>query len=291
MLPLGFTRDLRAVMPYVIEHDESVPSAIVRIMHEQITRAREHLTDLTVAEEKRIHDARKRFKETRALIRLVREPLGPQFALEDAWFRDAGRELAQFRDEAAILETLDKLDVSNPIKATARRWIEQSRPPQDHRPLDRVVAGLVEQLVFPTVRIAGWPPIDDSFDAIADGLARAYRGGRRGMHARSAEEMHEWRKRVKEHWYHVLLLRQMWPPMMKAYAGVLENLSHALGDHHDFHVLRGRVGMRQTRLHAAIDAKQTALGKVALDIGRRVYAEPSRRFVARMREYWRAWRT
>jgi len=278
-------------MAYSIERDESLSAAVVRIMNEQIVRARERLTDMQSPEEKRVHDARKRFKETRALIRLVREPLGDQFALENAWFRDAGRELASTRDEAAILEALEKLDVSPRIKETAKHAIEESHPQQEHsRPLDTIVASLVEQLVFPSVRIASWPPIEDSFDSIAGGLGDAYRGGRRGLKSNSAEELHEWRKRVKEHWYHAQLLRAMWPPMMKAYAGVLEDLSHALGDHHDLHVLRDRVGARQYKLLAAIDAKQRALTVEAMDIGRRVYAERPRRWVARMREYWSAWR-
>src|SRR5687768_17143099 len=103
-------------MAYAFERDESLATAIPRLMNEQIARAREQLTDQSAPPEKRVHDARKRFKETRALLRMIREPLGAQFAVENAWFRDAGRELAAVRDADAVLEALEKLELSRGVR-------------------------------------------------------------------------------------------------------------------------------------------------------------------------------
>jgi CHAD domain-containing protein len=276
-------------MPYAIERDETLSAAVMRIMDEQILRVRERLTDPQAPIEERIHDARKRFKETRALIRLVRDPLGAQFAVENAWYRDAGRELAAARDDVAIVEALGKLPLSPATMSRARKALAKSSVPGE--PLDAVSASLAARLDAAQARLSGWPPIGDSFDAVAAGLARTYRDGRRAMKSlRSPEDLHEWRKRVKEHWYHVQLLRNVWPPVMKAYAGALENLSRALGDHHDLHVLRERLGPRFRVVNAAIATRQRALEAEARQIGRRVYAEETSRWLARIRKYWTAWR-
>lgn len=265
-------------MAYAFEHDEPLSAAIPRLMHEQIVRAGEHLA------EQDVHNARKRFKETRALLRLIREPLGEQFAIENAWFRDAGRELAAVRDADAMLEALEKLELPRGVRTKAKRALQKKRM---HPPLDGLIASALDQLVIAQARITLWPPMDDSFDTIAAGLRRTYRDGRRAMNeAHSAEALHEWRKFVKTHWYHVQLLRHVWPPLTKAYAGVLDELSHALGDHHDLHVL----GESAPGLQETIAARQQELEQQAFALGARIYAERPDAFLARMQGWWNAWR-
>lgn len=294
-------------MAYAIEREESVPAAIARIMGEQIVRARDQLTDSHAPIEKRVHDARKRFKETRAVIRLVRDPLGSQFAVEDAWYRDAGRNLAGARDAQAVIEAFDKLAERVSIRAAVRRrvgqMLEARRDAIPESELAARVTNVVDQLVVAQARIVLWPPLADSFDTVAGGLLRTYRGGRRALRdaARRATPhlLHEWRKFVKTHWYHAQLLRDVWPSMMKAYAAVLEDLSHALGDHHDLFELRQlivrsptKVGRPVTviRLLDAIEHRQSELQHEAFEIGRRVYAESPAEWLARFRKVWSAWR-
>lgn len=287
-------------MAYAFEREESAHTAVLRVMNEQIARARGQLTNETLPVAKRVHEARKRFKETRALVRLVRKRLGEQFAVENAWFRDAGRDLAGARDAEAVLESLEKLaDHARIAPATlkkTRRVLEARRDAFDAKELQGRVTNTAAQLDAAVTRLAAWPELGRSFGAIADGLLRSYAGGRKQMRAalrsRDAEALHEWRKRVKEHWYHAQLLRAVWPAMMKAYAGALEELSRALGDHHDLHVLRGIVTAEElgVPLLEAIDARQRELETQAEELGRRIYAESPEAWLARMRNYWRAWR-
>jgi CHAD domain-containing protein len=270
---------------------ESVADAIFRIMREQIVRARKQLTDAQAPIEKRIHDARKRFKETRAVVRLVRDPLGKQFGVENAWWRDAGRDFASARDAEAVIEALDKLELTPAAVRRTRRLLESRRDAAPVADITKAVA----LLAAAEERLALWPALPDSFEAIAGGLGRTYRDGRRAMKAararRTARDYHEWRKRVKDHWYHAQLLRSVWPDVMKAYESELESLSRALGDHHDLDVLRGIVGPRAKTLLAAIDGRQAELETQAGEIGARVYAERPRTWLARIRNYWNAWRT
>jgi CHAD domain-containing protein len=294
-------------MAYAIEKNESVEMAIRRIMHEQIARARQQLTDETAPIEKRVHDARKRFKETRALVRLVRKPLGPLFTIENSWFRDAGRDLAAARDAEAVIEGFDKLARSRRFsrytRTRARKALSMRREAMSREELEGRIANVLGQLDAAESRIESWPAWPDTFETIADGLERTYRGGRREMEralmTRMPEELHEWRKRVKEHWYHSLLLRNVWPGVMKTYSSALENLSRALGDHHDLFVLR-QIVARSPRdfgrapaplnLVDAIAGRQLELEDDASAIGRHVYAEKPSAWLARMRNYWNAWK-
>lgn len=285
-------------MAYAIERTETLHAAVLRIMDELIVRARETLARTDMPAAKRVHETRKRFKEVRALLRLVRGPLGKQFALENAWFRDAARELAAARDAEAVLEALEKLDLPRTAARSVRKVLDLKRAA--HPPLEPLITNVLDQLVIAQGRLGMWPQIEDTFDAIAPGLLRTYRAGRRGMlEHQSAEELHDWRKRVKEHWYHVQLLRQVWPEMMKPYADVLSTLSKALGDHHDLHVLREMLvaSAPESLPHTpalgtalgAIDTRQAELEAEAVSIGRRVYAEKPAAWLARMRNVWKAW--
>lgn len=284
-------------MAFAIEREETVPAAIARIMDEQIVRAREHLTPPLT--EKSVHDARKRFKETRAVIRLVRDPLGEQFSLENAWFRDAGRDLSDARDAQAVIEALEKLSPSR----RAIRALEARRDAMPKGEIEGRAANVLQQLVVAQGRVGMWPAMRDEFETIAPGLRRIYRDARNAM--RDAErggmpqQFHEWRKFVKQHWYHVQLLRHVWPALMKPYAASLEELSRLLGDHHDLFMLRtiiaaspAEFGRSATviRLLDQIEARQTELATKAFEIGRHVFGERPTPWLARMRNHWDAWR-
>jgi CHAD domain-containing protein len=272
-------------VPYAFQKNETVPDAVRRIMDEQIVRARDHLGAMQV------HDARKRFKETRALIRLIRDPLGAQFDVENSWFRDAGRDLAAARDADAVLEALAKLDLPRGVRARAKRKLEARREAMPREELEGRVANVLDQLVVARSRVGLWPELSDSFDTIAGGLQRTYRDGRRAMReASTPEQFHEWRKRAKEHWYQVQILRHVWPEILEPYSVVLQKLSRTLGDHHDLVVLHSLIG-NQPKLTRAIAARKTELEATARDLGRRVYADRPRAFLARMRNVWGAWRT
>src|SRR5216683_2066314 len=102
-----------------------IPAEVHHLMAFQIGRIETHLhsrDDL----EKRVHDVRKRIKETRALLRLVRPELGSQFDVENTWYRDAGRELSASRDSAALVGAIEKLRVHTTDRS-ARRKINHVR--------------------------------------------------------------------------------------------------------------------------------------------------------------------
>lgn len=53
----------------------------------------------------------------------------------------------------------------------------------------------------------------------------------------TTEAFHEWRKRIKYHWYHSRLLQCCWPAVIKPWAREVHRLSDMFGDEHDIAVL------------------------------------------------------
>ena len=95
---------------YRLKLGEPVPGGIQRIVREEIEAAARHLSGKGAAgRDEAIHEARKNVKKIRGVLRLMRPELGEIYGLENTFFRDVGRQLSQFRDAGATVETFDAL--------------------------------------------------------------------------------------------------------------------------------------------------------------------------------------
>lgn len=92
--------------------EEPVEVALKRIGQELAVDALDHLRVIDGPDAdpvKAIHRSRKRCKELRGLVRLVRPALGDRYSTANAAFRDAARVLSDYRDSHALLATFDDL--------------------------------------------------------------------------------------------------------------------------------------------------------------------------------------
>jgi CHAD domain-containing protein len=279
---------------YRLGAGEALPDGIARIALGRIDHALDELRGKTDSSpEEAVHEARKDMKKLRSLLRLARGELGESvFARENVFFRDAARELAGVRDEDVMLETLDKLDLPAGEGWELRKLVQAHRAHGgDGR--ETAVRGVVAMLREARGRVPEWPLERDSFDAIADGLERTYRRGRRDLRAAraepSVEALHEWRKRVKDLWYHHTILRRLWPPVMTAVADEAHELSNLLGDDHDLAVLsdwaRGHADA-SPEFFEAVERRRAALRADALALGARLYVEKPSAHVGRLGRLW-----
>jgi CHAD domain-containing protein len=137
-----------------------------------------------------------------------------------------------------------------------------------------------------------WPVQRQGFEAIEPGLRRIYRQGRRALGAAQAdpstENLHEWRKREKDLWYHLRLLHDTWPGPMGAAADEASTLADLLGDDHDLAVLlaTARELGEADGLEWVVRQRRSKLQADAFELGRRLYAERPRAFSARLRVWW-----
>ena len=274
-------------MAYEFLAGETIPDAVRRIYGEQLDRIAAHLAAGEV------HGARKRMKETRALLRLVRKALGEQFDVENAWLRDAAHSLTGARDAEAMIETLEKLrkrtddrqlrfDIGR-AKRSVRARIRRLGPPS-------TIAG--ELLSAARARMPLQAEIPDRFSTIGAGLEQTYRAGRRALDragdSHSPADLHALRRRVKDHWYQVRLLRCAAPDLLDPYAEVIERLSDFLGEHHDLNLLRDT--LHPDRFSTVLDvvaSRREELEGKALSLARQVFAEGPPAWRNRMRACWR----
>jgi CHAD domain-containing protein len=281
---------------------EAVPEGIARIAYGRIDHALDELRGKSDSSpEEAVHEARKDMKKLRALLRLVRGEIGDKrFLRENSCFRDAGRELAGLRDSDVMLATVadleERYDGELPAEAAGglRTALEAHKI--------RTTGGTRSQAAKPAIailsearaRLDDWPLEHDGFEAVEDGLGRIYRQGRRAWRASadepSTENLHEWRKRVKDHWYHLSILERAWPPVMEALAGETHELSDRLGDDHDLAVLLAWAEEHAPtpQLEPLVARRRRELQEEAFAYGARVYAEKPGRFVARIERWWDA---
>ena len=108
---------------------------------------------------------------------------------------------------------------------------------------------------------------------------------------------HEFRKRVKYHWYHMRLLKHVWPKMIHARIVEARHLATSLGDLHDFAVFRLTVLPLIERtdpkvgevLGGLIEAEEQRLAPDCLHHGHRLFAEKPRPFGESIGAYWTTW--
>jgi CHAD domain-containing protein len=282
---------------YRLKAKEPLPEGIRRVACGRIDHALDELRGKTDSSaEEAVHEARKDLKKLRALLRMARGELGEsRFARENACFRDAGRELAAARDNDVMLATLEALDIPAGPGWELRKAIQAHRGRNGDGSRHAAAAGVVAMLHEARGRVDNWPLERDSFDALKDGLERTYRRGRRDFKAvrasPSVEGLHEWRKRVKELWYHHTLLRPLWPPVMEAVGDEAHELAERLGDDHDLAMLSAWVrehAAADPEFFEAVERRRSELQAQAMSLGARLYADRPSAYVRRLRRLWKA---
>ena len=280
-------------------------------MHEQLRRiVRSELRSALQAldgdapDDAGIYEARKSVKKTRAVLRLLREPLASDYSDENARLQTVARTLASLRDADATLDTLRQLHAQYPAVVSPRVVREVSRGLRTRkRRADAKVEPIVRRakgaLLVCCDSVPDHVEGTGDFRAARAGAVACYRRARtayRGL-ALDAEAaaFHEWRKRIKDHWYHVRLFAPL-PNGPRSRSVTLRRLEQCLGDDHDLATLRAilldgddRYGDARTRtlLLGSIMRGQTSLRQRALVLGARIFAPSPKDFKASVTHWWR----
>ncbi len=297
-------------MPYRFKAKESVPDGIRRIVREEIEDATKQLSHAKGANHgKAIHEARKSIKKIRAVVRLIQPELGQIYKQENGRLGEAGRRLSEIRDAEAIIEVFDglveryRLQLKPQAIAAVRRGLVKNKTETEARVrLDAAVRQAASVLRALEKRLAGWPLKADGFEAIAPGFKKRYRRGQRAMATArkqpAPETFHEWRKRVKDHWYHVRLLESLCTEVLQTREGALKELETWLGDDHNLFVLCGKLrddqerygGAENVELFAALmEEYSKELRDKAFSLGERIYEQKPKLLGREMERLWDTW--
>lgn len=249
-----------------------------------------------------VHDARKAIKRMRALARLLRHELGePEFRRVNDSLRSAAQRLAGARDAEVRLATLDALAKRHP-RALAP---ERIRPLRTRLESERgaAIAPSERERVLADIatmrrRLARWRLLEHDFDALAPGLRRIYREGRRRYRRvrrgreRRAQDLHDWRKRVKSLYYVLDMLGGADRKGARGLTRRANRLGEVLGEEHDLWMLGaylerhpdifGEDSTTRDALLERIGRRRKRLRKRALRLGARLYRRKPSSFTRRI---------
>lgn len=288
--------------------DRSVPAAVRRIAADELESALDALARPDAGDARAIHGLRKRIKKLRGLLRLV-QPRFDGFAAENAALRDAGRLISALRDAEVRLATFARLApaVDPGPRAAMAEALEAARAEAAAADGAAALDALRAALAGVRARLPDWRIGGKGFDALAEGLERTWARAQAAMAAAEAERagafhaepFHEWRKRVKAHWYQARLLAPIWPEMMAPHIKAADDLGEALGIHNDIAVLVDWLAAHpvaaahpagMTSLGFGARATRAEIADACLIEGRRFLAGSPRALSRRWGVWWEVWR-
>ncbi len=289
-------------MAYMFDlSDADAAAAVRRIAAEELAAALADMDDSALSEAKLIHELRKHVKMLRGLIRLVR-PNFPGYDLENATLREAARGISGLRDAEVLRGTLERLAAKAAPEAGPAldhlRSALAAHPEdasEDAEALDRFRLAIQGVLL----RVPDWRLRGKAFNLLEDGLAatwqRAKKCQRHAARSPDAEAIHEWRKRVKDHWYQSRLLLPIWPEVMAPHAATADAIGEWLGEHHDLAVFLDRLAAEpisapdRDTLSALAARRQRKLEKKAQAAASRLFAGSDRALLDRWGTWWQLW--
>ncbi len=285
-------------MHFSFRSGETVRDGVRRVGLEQIDAL---LGDLQGRpSEARVHDARKRCKMLRALLRLAQKGIDPagRRAANARW-RDIAHALAGARDAAVRHRTFRKL-VSRPNSCrTLARLLEGDMaaaratkldPALRERLVRRVRAGrrAWERLAF---KHHGWRLIGAGLERSYTEACDGWRGARDDP---SDERLHEWRKATKTLWYHLRLIAKARPKKLEPLVERLEKLGELLGEDHDLATLHAYVREHDAAsldvLEPLLAHRRRRLHRQAGILARKCFHLRSGAFASRVKSWWHDWR-
>jgi CHAD domain-containing protein len=282
--------------------DRTVQAGVRRIVAEEIEAALAALDDEGRPLPERIHAARKAVKKLRGLIRLVR-PGFPAYATENAALRKAGRRLSGLRESEVARATLATLAEGAGLSQAEMANIAApllDRRAAEHEALEQALDEFVAAMEAIRGRATKWRIKGKEFGAVERGLADTWSKARRALKRAAQrgrdEDLHDWRKRAKDHWYQTRLLFPIWQEAMAPHLAAADRLGVALGDYNDLsQIIRdlaegdGNDGARARLVEEAV-RRRAALREETIPLGRRLFAGPSEALIRRWRAWWKIWR-
>jgi len=298
-------------MSYRFAVDESAAAGLRRIVREQLDEILGELEDESLSVHERVHSARKHCKKVRGLLRLVRPGVGGTYREENEAVRDAGQLLSALRDSQTRIDAFDKV-MDNPggelfpdSASAIRDGLVDRREElvSDESDVADRLNEFRRRIEGVRQRVHAWKIKGNVRDVIGRGLKRTYARGRQAMRAAyndsTPEAFHQWRKRVKDYWMHLLLLEEFWPPVLKAYSDQAKELSDLLGEDHDLAVISEELQAEPDDFggKAAVDAfvaladrRRERLQSEARPLGRRLFLAKPNEAARYFRNLWEAWK-
>lgn len=283
-------------MSYRIDPRAPLSHEIRRIGIEQIQEAIAILDAGRAKRDGDAHEARKRFKRLRGLLRLIADAAPDFHRREEQRIKEIAGSLSVIRDATAMVEAIDRF-VENAEKPedldhlmALRRGLlaRRDRIVTKQGSLDTTVGRAIEGLhlaenAFECVSLPDVP--DEAAVLLANGVEKTCRRARKALRKAAKkgrdEDFHALRKSVKYHEMHLQLFSGAWPAALKERWKKVEKLGDRLGELHDIPVLaetieNERIGDKADRKFArkVMRRRQKKLSAECLEDAGRLFRAP-----------------
>jgi CHAD domain-containing protein len=291
-------------MSYELQRGETLGDGLRRIICRQIEAAIHAGKAEQNGKGSPVHETRKHLKKARAALRLVAGEMDRVvWKREDRCLGKVGQLISEVRDAEVRLQTVRQLREFARGKKRSFQETEELLAFE----LDSFLAAFSEwpqeaeeRLTQTLNRIKEWPLDDLSCKRLRENVQKTYRRGRRALKAAvkktSTKKLHAFRKRAKELWYQLRLLRPLAPAVFKELNDELKTIGQYLGQVHDLAFVAERlssIGAARRQgdriLNGLIDSRATELERTAVALGQRFYAERPRQFAGRIAQYFSEW--
>lgn len=292
-------------MGFRIKTGQDMSAEIRRIVLEQLDIAASELKAIGDPEtDQAIHDARRRVKKIRAVIRLVRPVLDKPYRSVDADLSDVSQLLAPVADGQGIINTLNALaqryhNVLPKRTASSIRseLVEREKRVDSQAKAEHVLQRAASALRSERSRVKRWQLSAKGFNALEPGLKESFRRSRQAMKTArlhpTPEKYRTWRRQVKDLWFHIRLIESRCGNQLMGYQRRLEALDGVLGEYHNLVLLRdvlvtdSGLSRREAAQCLKVVAKyERVLRRDAQVLGGRLYSERPRSVVKRIKHFW-----
>lgn len=288
-------------MGFKLKLREPLSEGLKRVFCEQIDSALHCCQNPAKQRGVTVHEVRKHLKKLRAAMRFAIGAVGKNsHAEEDDCVRKIGKLVSDLRDAQVRLQTFIKLR-DKAVKKSTRQLFPRTEEllVLERESFSAAFAGwqkeAIPQLERVKVRLMAWPLDCLTWKQISNAVCRIYRRGQRALAKAiddpEPENLHAWRKRVKDVWYQLRILQPLNRTVLEEMARDAEVLGEMLGSEHDLDFLLARLEREcgdaafadeLSQLQKVIGKRCKRLRRDALELGRRFYAEPSKAFAKRI---------
>jgi CHAD domain-containing protein len=293
-------------MSYELRQDETLGDGIRRIVCKQIEDAICAGRAEQNGKGSPIHETRKHLKKARAALRLVSGEIKRDvWKREDRCLAKVGQLISEIRDAEVRLETVRQLrDIARGKKRSFKKTEEILA-----FELDSFLAAFSEwpreaeeRLSETLERIRDWPLEKLGCKRLRENVQKTYKRGRQvlktAIKKTSMKNLHAFRKRAKELWYQLRLLRPLAPAVFEDLNDELKTIGEYFGQVHDLAFVAQRLSSiaparndGHRLLNALIASRTKELGSTAIALAERFYAERPRQFARRISRYFSEWET
>ncbi len=294
-------------MSFTLNPSTRVDRTLRRLARKELRDARRELDNSHRVTAESVHEARKRVKKVRAILRMIESDAGQGLDGSRKGLRRVAHQLSRVRDADSMVEIVDKLQQKQPRPfdeqslRLLRRWIADRRKRIRQKAIhDKAWASAAKELRSIRRGAKRWRPSHQSFGVLSHGIADTLRRGRKALQRatkrRRADDFHNWRKEMKALRYQLRLLEPA-SQAIRRDIRALHDAEASLGDDHNIVVLCGALatdGSTVTaplirRLRTAADRYHADARKRALAVARRIYSRKPRRYVRELKRAWTRW--